>query len=220
MCGAEARSVAQGKVIFSYFRPFCCSNLHRITSLTLVPPRPPSAPPPRSRPPHTARSSLAMAIEAFLGTTAQRAYLGTSTYHPVLLTITDTYRKNSCYSLVFASNHPSPATNTPLTHFRRSHRRPNPRRIGVQLGTIELSPGPPSPPHRFPLITGRCMGGLRCNSLQGSPNLIYPYPTLSYFQLRPYHATSPSSRLESKFSLLLAALTNPLHTPKTGFSKF
>lgn len=104
--------------------------------------------------------ALVMAIEAFLGTTAQRAYLGTSACSPVLIVLPLTNQPNSRNSLVPALRHPS-VTNSPLVRFRRSHRCPDPRGFGVQLGTIGLSFPPLPPPHLFPLIAGRCMGRLR-----------------------------------------------------------
>ena len=65
----------------------------------------------------------------------------------LLLTITGTHHRNSCYPSVFAFNHLLPIANLPLIHFYRSHRCPIPRRISVQLGTVDLSLGPPSPSH-------------------------------------------------------------------------
>ena len=102
---------------------------------------------PRSRPPHSARSSHIMAIEAFLGTTAQRAYLGTSTYDPGLVDNRRHSPQKQLLSVSIRLQHPPPVANLPLIHFCRSHRCPNPRRISVQLGTVEPSLGPPSPPH-------------------------------------------------------------------------
>ena len=61
------------------------------------------------------------------------------------------------------------------------------------------------------------MGRLHTDSLQGPSELISPLITEAHFQLRPYHATSPSLRLESKFFPLLITLATPLRISQTGF---
>lgn len=125
-----------------------------------------------------------------------------------LISLPDTDQPNSCDSLVAAC---TPAvTNLPLIRPRRSNRCSNPRSVGIQPGTIELSLWPPSTPHRFPLITGRGLGRLQPDILQG-PSKLFTTHHRSHFQPRLYHATSPSSPLESKFFPLLVPPDNPLH---------
>jgi hypothetical protein len=91
------------------------------------------------------------------------------------------------------------AANFPLIRLCRGNHRSHPRRIGVRLGMVEpsLCPHTPNP---LPLITGRQLGRLQPDNVQGPPNL------------------TPSLVTEPHFRLDHTMLSRPLRVRRASFS--